>query len=239
MTENDSKARARSRPSVFDEAFLTGVEDVTEVLLIRHGEQKIDPDGPVDDLRDPPLTERGEQQAKLLGEALSTTNLDAVYASPLRRAHDTAKAVASHHRLEPVVIDDLREVEIFRDIPTGQKITDVMDEHLLKAVRQRMLDERSWDVYPYSEPSHDFKKRCINAVESAIARHGSERIAIVCHGGVINAYIGHAIGSRYDMFFRPAHTSVQVLGVGRGRQSLRLLNDTLHLETAEGSFVSF
>lgn len=234
-----NEASPQRRPSVFDEAFLTGVEDVTEVLLIRHAEQDIKPNGPVDDLRDPPLTARGEQQARLLGKALSTTNFDAVYASPLRRARETARAVAGHHRLEPTIIDDLREVEIFRDMPKGKSVTDVLGEEMLRAVRQRMLDEKSWDVYPYSESSHDFKKRAINAVEAAVAAHSSERIAIVCHGGVINAYVGHVIGSRYDMFFRPAHTSVNVLDVGRGRKALRLLNDTLHLETAEGSFVSY
>ena len=237
--EDRNKTKAQPRPSVFDEAFLTGVPDVTEVLLIRHGEQNIDPKASFDEVRDPPLTERGEQQAKLLGEALSTTNIDAIYASPLRRAHETAKAVAGHHRLEPVVIADLREVEVFRDVPKDENILEFLGEDLLRAVRRRMLDEKVWDVYPYSESSYEFKKRTINAVESCIAKHSSERIAIVCHGGVINSYAGHIVGSKYDFFYRPAHTSVQIVDVGRGRKSLRKLNDTQHLETPEGSFVSY
>ncbi len=189
--------------------------------------------------RDPPLTDHGQQQARLLGEALSTTNFDAIYASPLKRAHETAKAVAPHHRLDLVVVDDLREVEIFRDLPEGANVRELLSEELLRAVRRRMLDELSWDVYPYSESSYEFKKRTINAVESCIARHSCARIAIVCHGGVINAYAGHIVGSKYDFFFRPAHTSVQIVDVGRGRKSLRRLNDTQHLETAEGSFVTY
>ncbi len=238
MTDS-AKAPSGPVPSVFDEAFLTGVDDVTEVLLIRHGQQGVSPDGTRAEQRDPPLTDHGQQQARLLGEALSTTKFDAIYASPLKRAHETAKAVAAHHRLELNVVDDLREVEIFRDIPEDANVRELLSEELLRAVRRRMLDELSWDVYPYSESSYDFKKRTINAIESCIVRHTSARIAIVCHGGVINAYAGHIVGSKYDFFFRPAHTSVQIVDVGRGRKSLRSLNDTQHLETADGSFVTY
>jgi broad specificity phosphatase PhoE len=102
-----------------------------------------------------------------------------------------------------------------------------------------MLNERSWDVYPNSEPSHDFLKRSINAVEQAMATQQSGRIAVVCHGGVINAYVGHIIASPYDMFFRPAHTSVNVVLAGESIRALRSLNDTHHLRTAEGDATTY
>lgn len=225
--------RARPVP-VFDRAFLTGVEDVTEVLLIRHAQQAIEPNSPAGELINPPLSDTGRQQARLLGEALSTTHFDAIFASPLRRAQETAGAVAEHHRLELRTIEDLREVEIFRDIPPEQTPAEFLGKELLEAVRHRMLNERSWDVYPYSEPSHDFRKRCINAIEMAIAACKAQRIAIVCHGGVINAYIGHIFASPYDMAFRPAHTSISVVAAGEGIRAVQSINDTHHLRTAEG-----
>ena len=76
---------------------------MTELIFVRHGEQHI-PDprgGPMGDTFDPPLSERGEQQAKAVGERLSTDRVDAVYASPLKRAFETGKQVARHHRLDP------------------------------------------------------------------------------------------------------------------------------------------
>ncbi|MDP3768919.1 MAG: histidine phosphatase family protein [Dehalococcoidia bacterium] len=241
MNEANSEAkrtRAR-RPSVFDQAFLTGVEGVTEVLLIRHAQQQLDPQGPVGEFFDPPLSDQGRLQARLLGEALSTMALDAIFSSNLQRAAETAREVARHHRLEPQVLEGLREVEVFRDVPRDQRADQFLGKELLEAVRQRMLNERSWDVYPYSEPSAEFRKRAINAVEQAIATHEAERIAIVCHGGVINAYVGHIIGSPYDMFFRPAHTAVSVVIAGAGQRVLRSLNDVHHLRTAEGEFHSY
>ena len=52
-------------PSVFDYAFLTDVQPVTELVLIRHGQQYIGDmsRGPVGDIIDPPLSEKGERQA--------------------------------------------------------------------------------------------------------------------------------------------------------------------------------
>ncbi len=56
-------------PGVFDQTFLTGVDGVTEVLLIRHGQQDIDFNGPVGEVMDPPLSETGLAQAALVASA--------------------------------------------------------------------------------------------------------------------------------------------------------------------------
>ena len=227
-------------PMIFDRAFLTGVEGVTEIVMVRHGEQHIaDPrSGPVGDTFDPPLSERGEQQARLVGERFSTERVDAVYASPLKRAYETGAQIARHHRLDPQVIHDLREVEIFRDVPPEKTAVEFLGQGLLLGLRERMLRERKWDIYPYSESSFEFRKRTVNAVESIIAENEGKRVVIACHGGVINAYVGHVIGVTTDMFFRPAHTSVHVVYSGHGVRALQSLNDITHLTTAEGSFVS-
>ncbi len=226
-------------PSVFDNAFLIGVEGVTEVYLIRHGQQQWSESGFYADNIDPPLSEHGRKQAELLGAALSVVHFDAIYSSRLKRAHETASAVAKHHRLDVEVIEDLREVEVFRDVPADKKLSEYLGADLLDAVRTRMLNERNWDVYPYGESSHDFKKRAINAVETAIARRAGERIAVVCHGGVINAYVGHIVASPIDMFFRPGHTSVTVVAAGENRRVLHSLNDEHHLRTQEGHFSTY
>ena len=227
-------------PQVFDRAFLTDFEGVTEIILVRHGEQYV-PDwrgGPVGDIIDPPLSERGEAQARLVGERFSTEKVDVVYASPLKRAFETGVAIARHHRLEPVVIPDLREVEIFRDIPPEKTAVEVIGRDLLMGIRERMIREKKWDVYPFSESSAEFRRRTVNAIEGIIATNEGKRVVVACHGGVINAFVGHVIGSPYDMFFRPAHTSVSIVAAGEGIRALHSLNDTHHLRTSEGDFLS-
>lgn len=230
---------AARTPTVFDRAFLTGIEGVTELILVRHGEQRApDPASSLGEVFDPELTERGEHQVRALGERLSTLRIDAVYSSPLRRALATATAIARHHRIEPRIIDDLREVEVFRDIPRDKRVTDVIDEAVLKGIRERFLHEKSWDVYPYTESSFEFRRRVVNAIEGIIAANEGKRVVIACHGGVINTYVGHIIGSRYDMFFRPAHTSTNVVMAGGAIRALHCLNDVHHLTAAEGSLLS-
>lgn len=227
-------------PQVFDRAFLTDVEGVTEIILVRHGEQFV-PDwrsGPVGDTIDPPLSERGVAQARLVGERFSAEKVDVVYASPLRRALDTGMQIARHHRLEPQVIDDLREVEIFRDIPPDKSAADFIGRDLLLGIRERMIREKKWDVYPFSESSFEFRRRTVNTIEGIIATNEGNRVVVACHGGVINAFVGHVIGSPFDMFFRPAHTSVSIVAAGDGIRALHSLNDTHHLRTSEGDFVS-
>ena len=238
--QSGETGRAARVPGVFDQAFLTDVEDVTEIIFVRHAQPDINFEGVVGDTIDPPLTEHGRMQAKLIAEALSTKKIDAIFSSPLKRAMETAQPIAAQHKhLELNVVPDLREVEIFRDIPPDKTVQEFIGRELLIGVRNRMLDERSWDVYPFSEPSHDFRKRTINAIEGCIAHNAGNRIVIVCHGGVINAYMGHIIHTDYDMFFRPAHTSVNIAVAGQGRRVLRLLNDTHHLSTGEGEFTTY
>lgn len=237
---DDEEQQSRGRaPGIFDEAFLNGIEGVTELFLIRHAQQHIDIYGVAADWVDPPLTEHGHAQARLLAQALSTTHIDAIFASPLQRTQSTAQPLAEVHRLPIETIEDLREVEVFRDIPQDVTVREFLGDDRLNAARQRMLDERNWDVYPYTEPSYEFKKRVVNAIETIIAKNKGERVAVVCHGGVINAYCGHIIGSRYDMFFRPAHSSVNVVAVGGSRRVVRALNDIHHLRTAEGDFLTY
>lgn len=190
------------------------------------------------DIIDPPLSDRGWAQVRLVGERFSTEHVDAVYASPLQRALETGSEIARHHRLEPKVMPELREVEIFREIPPDKTAVEVIGRDLLLGIRERMLRERKWDVYPYSESSAEFRKRVVNAVEGIIAVNEGSRVVVACHGGVINAYIGHIIGSPYDMFCRPAHASVSIVAAGEGIRALHVLNDTHHLRTPEGEFVS-
>jgi broad specificity phosphatase PhoE len=217
------------QPGIFDLAFLTGIAGTASLYLVRHGQQDIDPAGPVGAMVDPPLSDKGQRQAEAAGRALAEQKLDAVYCSTLRRARDTAAAIARHHGIEPIVVEDLREVEIWRDMPQDKSIRDYLGANYLSALRDRMVAERSWDVYPYSEPSAAFRRRTVNAIEAILAGHSEQRIAVVCHGGVINAYMGHLIHTPYDMFFRPAHASISLAVAGQGRRVLRYLNDVHHL----------
>jgi probable phosphoglycerate mutase len=227
-------------PTVFDYgwyAFLTEAEPVTELVLLRHAQQAHFSTGSdrFADAVDPALSELGERQAGLAGKRFADERVDAVYTSSLQRARATGAQVARHHGLELVTLADLREVELFRDIAPEQSVENALGQPLVMGVRERMMTERRWDVYPMSESSADFRKRVVNTIEGIAAMHEGQRVVVACHGGVINAYLAHHLEIVQDMFFRPAHTSVNIVRVGHhGVRALHVLGDVHHL-TSEGS----
>jgi broad specificity phosphatase PhoE len=234
---------AAPRPSgVFDIAFLTDGSDITEVILVRHGQQQIDDPlrGKVGDFIDPPLSQLGRRQAQLVGERFVGERVDAVYASSLQRAYDTGAAIGAHHGLTPTVLPGLREVEVFRDVPPEESAVEYIGRDVLLVARDRMIVEKRWDVYPLSESSDDFRTRVVVAVEDIIARHPRQRVVVACHGGVINAYVASFVGIASDMFFRPAHTAVNVVLAGtNGVRALRSLGDVNHLQHDADHLVTY
>jgi 2,3-bisphosphoglycerate-dependent phosphoglycerate mutase len=83
-------------------AFLIGVEGVTLIWLVRHGDCY---EGMAEGTN-PPLSPLGRSQAARLAERVKRAGATTVYTSPLRRAVETAQAIAED------VHEDQRLVEI-------------------------------------------------------------------------------------------------------------------------------
>jgi 2,3-bisphosphoglycerate-dependent phosphoglycerate mutase len=227
--------------SPLDRAFLTGVAGVGRLILVRHGQQRW-PQGTnpaASEWVDPPLSDTGQRQAEIVGRALAADQVAAVYSSHLERAHQTGRQIGLHHGLEPQVLEELREVEMFRDLPHGKSVRDVVPEPILLGMRERFVQGRSWDVYPYTESSAELRHRVVTVIEGILAAHAGATVVVACHGGVINAYIGHMLGLRQDMFFRPAHASVSRILAGDGRRVVHSLNESHHLAEVDPELVTF
>jgi broad specificity phosphatase PhoE len=227
-------------PSALDVAFLTGQPDVSTLILVRHGQQDWPegPNRPASDWIDPPLSPVGQRQAEMVGEALASEPLVAVYSSHLQRAAETGRQIAKHHGIEPVVLEELREIEVFRDLPEGVSIKDAVPRTTLLGMQQRFIQERRWDCYPFSETSAEFEARIVTAIEGILATHPAQAVAVACHGGVINAYVGHQLRLQEDMFFRPAHASVSRVLAGQGRRVILTLNEVHHLRAVDPALVT-
>jgi probable phosphoglycerate mutase len=231
---------AAPSPTSLDRPFLTNQPDVVTLSFVRHGKQVV-PGGSFTPARwtDPPLSDLGKRQAAAVGAAFADVSVDAVLCSHLLRAAETARQIAEPHGLEPVVYPELREVETYRDVPDGVQLEDVLPPVMWHGVQERFLRERRWDVSPFSEGSAEFRHRVVTVVEGILALHPGKHLAIVCHGGVINAYLGHILGLEEDMFFRPAHASVSRALAGDGRRVIHTLNEYHHLRTVDPELVTF
>ena len=79
------------------QAYLIGVEGVTEIWFVRHADA-YDRAEPVSD---PTLSRLGHEQAARLAERLKSVEIRAIYASPLRRAQQTAAALSERVATDP------------------------------------------------------------------------------------------------------------------------------------------
>jgi len=216
-----------SAPDPFRHALLDDGQQL-EIILVRHGQQA---DRKVDDS---PLSRLGQQQAQVVGEFLRDEALSAVYSSHLQRAHHTGLAIAGHHDLECVVDERLREIQIGRDVPDGKSMRDLIDDDELKQRGEAFIATRRWETFALSETGEELRARVAAAIDAICARHRSTggdtaRVVVACHGGVINAIVGHELGIPMDFFFTTAHCSVHRLRVGADRMVVESLNDTRHL----------
>lgn len=190
-------------------------------MLIRHARpERLELDeGPAD----PPLDATGAAQAEALASWLVDEGLDALYTSPLRRARETAAPVAARLGLQPVVADGVAEWD--RDasayIPT---------EDLPRVAPDvwRAMTGGDWDALGIDLPA--FLHRVATTLERIAADHRGQRVAVVCHGGVINAWAAQVLGLSRTLFFEPDYTSLsRFLVASSGQTSVRSLNEAAHL----------
>jgi probable phosphoglycerate mutase len=70
----------------------------------------------------------------------------------------------------------------------------------------------------------------VDCVERVVAETRSQRVAVICHGGVINAYLGHVLGIERPLWFEPRYASIHRVAASRdGVRSIVSLNETAHL----------
>lgn len=196
-----------------------------DLLLIRHAEpiRVEDAEGPAD----PTLHERGHRQAALLAAWLAGERLDAIWASPMRRARETAEAVAVAHGLKVEIDDELAEFdrEAVSYIPF-EELRETKDERY-HAMTQDRLEDLDVDRV-------EFQAAVVRAVERVIDANAGRKVGVVCHGGVINAYLAHILEIPKLLWFEPGYTSINRVAASRaGHRSVVALNELAHLRNIE------
>ena len=136
----------------------------------------------------------------------------------MRRARETAAPLAARldHRIDrvPRVAEFDHASDVY--IPLEQ----------LKAE-----DPAAWRAYVaggYGEglDFDAFHTRAIEALEEIIVRHAGQRVAVVCHGGIVNVFSAHVLGLPPRLFFEPDYASIHRYVAARsGERSIFCLNE--------------
>jgi broad specificity phosphatase PhoE len=201
---------------------------VTRLLLVRHGATTATEEDRFSGASGAELSEEGRWQADRLGERLARQEITAAYTSPLSRAMETARIVASHCGLEPQPRDGLREIGHGRW--EGMKREDV---------ERQFADEwHAWKTDPFTfapsggESGVSVLARALPVIREIITAHPGGQVLIVSHKATLRLIVSSVLGFDARGYRDRLDQSPACLSVVDFRDPVRarlmLFNDTSH-----------
>lgn len=170
---------------------MAAIRTSTRILLVRHGQSEWNAVGRWQGQADPPLSDVGRQQARSAADSLGA--LDAVYASDLQRATETAAIIAGALGIGPVIVDpDLRE----RDAGEWSGLTrpEIEERYPGYLDRSPGFGPSEQRRPPGWEPDDSVRERALRALHRIGAEVGGAEVLAVTHGGliyVVEHHLGH------------------------------------------------
>jgi broad specificity phosphatase PhoE len=159
--------------------------------------------------------------------ALRNTKIDAIYSSPLKRARDTALAIAGYHNLEVQVDTDLREMEVGE--LEGMSIADLGTSfgQFLLHWRQGLGTEK----LPGGESMTELADRVWAVIQSMKSLYNNGNVVVVSHFFTCVATICRALGWPITTIerLRVQTGSISIIELGERQAHLVTLSDTCHL----------
>ncbi len=157
----------------------------TRLFVARHGLTNWNQQNKYQGQSDIPLNEKGNCQARNLGQYLAGETLDAVYSSDLKRAYKTAEIVSTPHNLEVNKKKELREINFgeWQGL-TYSEIETNFPERLKKWYQNPVSN-----CPPGGETMTEFRERVENGFNEIIKENQNNKVLVVAHGGTIKAFL--------------------------------------------------
>ncbi|MGH2805634.1 MAG: histidine phosphatase family protein [Actinomycetota bacterium] len=175
---------------------------MTTIFLVRHGATDWNIYKRAQGHADIDLNAEGHRQASTAAQELGHLEIDAVYASDLKRAVDTATPIAAAHGLEVKLDKRLREI----DQGEWEGLT-------VEEISAKWPDlwgpARHYSARPGGESPQQVRDRSLEALSDIVAAHADDHVVIVSHGGTIRWISAEALG--YDEY-----RSRRIRGLGNG-----------------------
>jgi alpha-ribazole phosphatase/probable phosphoglycerate mutase len=173
---------------------------ITRLWLIRHGEPVPDVRGRCYGRLDVSLSPEGRRQIESVAERLAQEPLAAIYASPRKRALESAEIIATPHSCGIQTEDNLCEID-FGDFEG--RTYDEISQRYPEIYRQWM--ERPTEVeFPHGESFSKLHARVTHALAVLMDRHSGQSVVLVTHGGVIRIVLADVLSIPPANVFRIA-----------------------------------
>jgi len=203
--------------------------NLSRLLLVRHGETKLNSAQRYWGHTDVELSLAGLKQAERLRDYLQAERIDAIYSSDLKRACLTAEVIASRHKLGVIICPELKEI----DFGKIEGLTFAEVNHLYPEVSRLWVKRSAMLKYPGGESVSHFRQRILSFIDSYLKGHlQEETILIVAHSGVLRTIICHQMNLDFSNMgkIRLDLASLSILEVYPNTAVLSRLNDISHLE---------
>ena len=206
---------------------------MTLLYLVRHGETDWNREGRWQGHYDRSLSAAGRAQAAAAARRLAGERISQIHASDLKRASETAHIIGEVCAVHVCIDRALREV----DVGDWAGLTHAeAKERFPEGYARRRAGGTGWTGgESYEQMAGRVRGHVGRLLDSAGA---SDRIALICHSGVIRVLVVHALGltpSDRRSIGGNEHGALSVLRVRKGEWSLRLYNDACHLHAAVAS----
>lgn len=208
---------------------------MTSIYFIRHADYVDRKPGGAGPRADHGLSDAGLAQARLLRDRLvgsGEIRAQALYASPLPRASQTADILAGAWGLPALRDPDLEE---------WRSGNDLLEAPAFDAAWAGLTDRQRQHhrFLPGHETASEFDARVRSALQRILARHAGQTVVVVAHGGVVEVAFCHFLALA-DGPFRRAYPAVANTSITCWRQDrrtqdwiLEFANDTHHLRAAD------
>ncbi len=169
----------------------------TRLYLIRHGQVVNHHEYRYNGHFDIDITPTGVEQMRRVSELLSIEPIKAVYSSDLQRAVKGARIIGKALGLEPVMVHDLRELNLGRweGLTREEAIARYPEE------ADFSFKDLATSKVKEGESLVELRARVVPALSNLLDRHRHESVCIVAHGGVNRVVLSEAMGLPLEKFF--------------------------------------
>jgi probable phosphomutase (TIGR03848 family) len=198
----------------------------TLVLLVRHGQTPTTGDTLPGRAKGLHLADKGVEQAETAADRIAKLKqVDAVYASPMERARETAAPIAKARGL-PVQVDrGLIECDFGEW--TGEPLKALMKKKEWSIVQRYPSGFR----FPGGESFGEMQLRMTSTIQKLCESHPAGVVVAVSHADPIKAAVADALGTHLDLFQRIVISPCSITTIAYGSGGPMVVN----VNTLEGA----
>jgi len=202
---------------------------MTRIILVRHGQTEWNRVERFRGRIDIELNETGHYQAQAVSKSLRMWEIHAIYASPLKRALQTAQPTADVCGLEVQSLEGLNDIDY--GAWAGLSPEEVASRY--GDLYRTWLDAPHLVQFPDGERLDQVRARAMDALERMCLRHVGQTVVLVSHVVVNRVLICAVLGLSNSSFWQIGqdNAAINIFESQEGKYRLLLLNDTCHLES--------